>query len=435
MSIGILGLETEQSAMKALEQILKTLGYRKNMLEEQYKRIMAQGPYKEVDKELHRFIGIHNLEVVSYPEWFDEFFSDFSMSVVNSIGKDKEKDIEEAFEAGEVTKDTPLEVKKLIETLKQFEQLTPKVFDTGKLPNGQKILKFCKKVFEAMTPDNKDKASEQKWYKLFESKNTSNDCEGTKIIITPSQVSFLAMSAVFDNPDYTSCQDIGIHKWNDSNIKGIGANLLDKNSLICYVTQGATRNIKSQNNLVQEKHQTMLVRMMLRLVKSETGQYYIVPDRAYPHKTYTPAIVAILKRICDNSDGKIKVGIFSSYTQEQHGTQTQFNFTFDNENVIVEEVNPVEYIFQQQYIWDDEKESDERIKSTNNCNFNSNADKCKWSGSDKFSCAKCIHNGAVKKSATYHDNMDNEKILGPRTRVRKSKINVVAINWNTEKEG
>jgi|LGVE01.1.fsa_nt_gb hypothetical protein len=415
MSIGILGAATEESANKAVKQVLVELGYRRNILQEQYNRINNDDPYKKVHPTLKELEGVYDLAIVNYPSWYEEFVDMLSVSIDETIPEELKEQINTEFESGE---GTILQSKKLIDLETQLKELTPAIFDTGKFANGQKFLKYCKKVFEAMTPENKAITQDQDWYKLFESKNTTNS--ETKVVITSSKISFLAMASVFDNPDYTSCQDLSKHKYTDIYINGIAGNLLDQNSLMCYVTKGNMKKIRSKGNVVTEEHQTMIVRLFLRMLKSD-GKYYIVPDRSYPHKTYTASIVALLKELCEDIED-LEVAMFESYNEEQSGSSDELNI--DTEDSFIAVYDGEEVILPQPFIWDDGLDGFSERKCGDSSCPNTNAN-------GLYNCHTCPRGGAVTM-LEYHDNITNiQSYPEGGTKVKRTKsIRRVSPSWN-----
>jgi hypothetical protein len=351
------------------------------------------------------------------------------MTMVESLPDENKQLITEEFMAnGPVTdsegdpKKVKLETKKLLEIKEQFTQLTPRMFYEGKFSNEQKILKFCKKAYEAMNKANKENVTSQEWYKTFEVKKPTNS-DGIKIVISNSSASFLAMSSVFDNRDHSSCQSLWKYHPEDSYISGLPSNLLDPNSLICYVTTGRMGDIRTFNKPLTSKHQTMIVRLMLRLVEDGSGQKYIVADRAYPFKTYTASVMGILQKICNDSDGEIKLGMHSNYNSENESSNGKLSIPFEKQDVYVIEVNPVEFCSTQKVIWPD---ADEK-KTSGKCS------KCKFKDADAFQCDKCHLNSSVKHFGVYHDNLSREqKDIAPCKIKHRGEINVVRSTWLKE---
>lgn len=426
MSIGILGTINASASMSVVEEVLKDMNFRQNMRFSQYSKIMEQGPYKVIDKSLEQFIGIYDVEIVDYPDWFEGFYSSLVMTMVESLPEEAKKLVTDEFMANGTVEESSakikLETKKLLEIKEQFTQLTPKLFYEGKFSNEQKILKFCKKAYEAMNATNKDNVTSQEWYKTFEVKKPANS-DGIKIVITNSSASFLAMSSVFDNKDNSSCQSLWKYHPEDSYISGLPSNLLDPNSLICYVTTGRMGDIRTFTKPLSAKHQTMIVRLMLRLVEDSDGQKYIVADRAYPHKTYTASVMGALKKICDESDGEVKLGIHSNYNSEESSSKAKLSIPHNSSYLNVTEVNSVEMISPQKVEWPD----GDKKKTRGVCS------RCKFKGVDEFQCDDCHLNSKVKSFGVYHDNLGNEqKATGPCKIKRRGEINVVSSTWLKE---
>ena len=121
MSIEIIGSHSPEKSKENLLYILRNMGYRNLMNPEQYKRVLSQSPVKAIDPDLERFIGIHDIEIVSYPDWFDTFYSSMAMACVESIDEEFATTVETEFLAGDPKKATLLQSKKLIQLKTQFK--------------------------------------------------------------------------------------------------------------------------------------------------------------------------------------------------------------------------------------------------------------------------------------------------------------------------
>jgi len=427
MSIEIIGSGSPEKSKENLIFILKGQGYRNLLNVEQYNRILESSPVKPIDDDLHRFVGVHGIEIVSYPDWFDKFYSSMAMSCVESISEEFATTVEAEFLAGDEKACTLLQSKKLIQLKKQFKALTPKLFYEGKLSNGRKILKFCKGTYEAMNPDNKDNTESQSWYKEFETKKPPNT-DGLKIVITADQVTNMAMSSVFDNKSHGSCQSMWKYDGFSSHNKNLPANLLDPNSLTAYVTEGRMDDIRCYDCVTPEKHQTMLTRVMLRILKDNKGQKYIVPDRAYPHKTYTMSIMKVLKAICDESNGAVKLGIHCNWSQEHTTSKAKVSVPKIDKKISVKEASPSEYAMKATFLWGDEEDEGGKTKS-GQCTYSTSNTRCAFEKKEKFQCHKCHNNKTLMPTKSYHDNMGLGEKPKPGFSYQVSTIYEIKPSW------
>jgi len=429
MSIGILGANDRESAQKIVKQVLVDMSYRKNIMKAQYDQIVAQGVYKKVNSVLENFIGVHDLEIASLPGWYKNFVLSLINDIIDSIPEEQKEQVESEFETMVIDSKISDTSKKLIELYQQLEQMTPQVFESGKMPNGQKILKYCKKIYEFVNPGNKDQSASREWYKTYESKKTAKDFGGLKLVITNSSATFLCMSNVFEKKEYTSCQNVSTHKPNDNYIGGIALNLLDESSLIAYVTNGNKAVPEGSVNAITEEHQVMVTRTLVRLLHDEhSNKYYIVPDRAYPHSTYTPSLVLTLKKICEELDN-VEVAIFDDYTSEQKTSDE--NFIIPTESIIYISYDDAPVGFKQQFIWDDE--DGEGYNSTHcGCSRESCHNKTE---SGKYNCDYCLKSGKYSV-AVYHDNITDAKVSQDGKKYKRhANVKPVKLTWNKAKEG
>lgn len=330
--------------------------------------------FKPINPLLEPFIGVYPLGIYKFPKWWKEFKTEY-VNFVTDYMKDEIIDDYNKEEA------QLKETKKLIETIEMLGDMNPKHLKEGKLPSGEKIIKRLKKTAEMVTNFEGDVLSCE-WNRIYETNKTSTLEEN--LVITNSISSTIGMSSYFENPAHSSCMTI-LKGSNSSNYaRGLWANVLDRNSLIIYVTNNNVRDIYNSDKLKSSyPHQTMVTRYILRLVESkdlylcdrcgavkketknksvcpncqnltstnlikQTERVGVVLDRAYPHNAYTHSILKVLEKICkeNNLDLFYHASYNSTQSTDEDGkdyldlTKTQYRVT---------DVDPIKYVFKKEY--------------------------------------------------------------------------------------
>lgn len=281
--------------------------------------------FKPVNPLLEPLIGVYPLGIYKFPDWWNKF----KIEYVNFITDYMKEEIIDDYNKEEIELK---ETKKLIETIELLGDMTPQLLKEGKLPNGEKIIKRLKKTAELVINYEEDILSAY-WNRIYETNKTSTVEEN--VVITNSIASTIGMSSYFENPDHSSCMTIMKNSNASSYAKGIWSNILDRNSLIIYVTNGSERGFYGEDAFDNKyTHQAMTTRYVLRLIQTgdmdvcnncgaikkntsnnksycsackqvtntthinNTQRIGVVLDRAYPHNAYTYNILKLLNKLC-----------------------------------------------------------------------------------------------------------------------------------------
>lgn len=376
--IDILGLKNSTS-LELIKDIWKTKSLKNELSEVTYKQLISianKNEFKPINESLKPLIGVYPLGTYKFPKWWSEF----KVEYVNFITDYMKDEIVEDYNKD---KNELKETQKLIETVELLGRMTPQNLKEGKLPNGEKIIKRLKKTAEMITEYDNDVLNTQ-WNRIYETNKTSTGDE--YVVITNSISSTIGMSSYFENPEHSSCMTILKGNNARSYAKGLWSNVLDKNSLILYVTNGSERGFYNEDILSKSyPHQAMTTRYILRLIKTEdltfctscggikeyteseksycphckevtnNKQYEqperigVVLDRAYPHNAYTHSILKLLKELCDKNNLTLFYHVLYNDTQTTNEDNNKYDIDLTTKEYRALDVEPIPYTHSKDY--------------------------------------------------------------------------------------
>lgn len=280
---------------------------------------MYDDNYKHVDERLKQFIGVYELPIIFKPYWVDDFIEKFMQFITleNLLINKKFKPINDKTTCNDF--------------YESMSDLTNKIKEAnyieGVLTLGEKrvvkIMKYIRQQlnkYVIISDEDFEKEDFVRYYiKMKETKNK------LYIVLTNSIASLLGMSSYA--PDVSVCVNDRKKLWtscmsghpNGTLTESVIANLTDKNSLICYVTNG----IKAKNIMYPEttkyNHQAMITRTQVRMLEdTKTKQPILLVDRAYPNPMYTEQIYNLLAQL--TKDTNFTLGMYANYNTHQSGT-------------------------------------------------------------------------------------------------------------------
>lgn len=270
---------------------------------------------KILSDRLLPFVGEYKVNPTVRPEWFIEAMYEFNYFIDENLKDEELKEIIiKEVETYTETKKLPENPSWFIRAVDQYQNAKPEDVYNGYFPNGQKIVKFLKKVAE-LTLGKEVDFLKSNCVKIIES-NKPESSTGMKIVITNSAASIMCMSEFFEG-GMTSCQQWSGGK-NSGNSRKLSNNLSDPNMLLLYVTNG--QKSKSMEKYGVIEHEVMKQRMLIRLIKTyktpeKDGTIYskksnkkeelvdigIMVDRSYPKSDYNNEIYELLNELCEKN--------------------------------------------------------------------------------------------------------------------------------------
>lgn len=261
---------------------------------------------KPVHEHLQHFIGEYEITKTNIM-WIEQFKKEFYNNITNFYRKrkcklDKEKEDEHIITLRDSIWELTIENGYFIINNKQ-----------------EKVLKYLKKQIKKIYEITDQEFEQLQFVQTFN--NNQNNKQQLYLVITNSILSTLGMSAYA--PTSTTSERNKIWKsCMAPNKKYVPAsllvNLLDQNSLICYVTDKKQTTFIGEDNNEQLIHDQMYQRQILRLGLDADQIPYVILDRAYPHNSFSIEIAQIIKTIADKHD--IKFSIFASGNETQEST-------------------------------------------------------------------------------------------------------------------
>lgn len=312
------------------------------------KEVEKMGLMKEFNPMLEPFIGVHELQMTELPLWWKEFKSKWAEDIIPNIRPEIEEQLHKEFCD---KKATLKEAQLLLDARQQFTEMSVEDLKKGTFPNGRKILKYLVSVSEQVR--GKMDYEKHEWFQFF---NKCNISQGkTYMVITPSIASHLAQSNAFEKEDQTSCQAFTGYAEEKAIPEGIIGSILNEDSLMVYVTQGAPRKIRG----TELEHQSMIARTHLRIFKtkkskckvcgSEEGsasgekicctdpsnivegkdnKFYIVFDRFYTKDSYFKDVFLKVQEIAEKNG--MKMGYYSDYNKSRDNSVANYKVELSN---------------------------------------------------------------------------------------------------------
>lgn len=231
-----------------------------------YNEKVANGdPFAPIDPMLEEFIGSYFVESIEIPPWFKVFSNDVTIWICDMLELHNPAINEEIgnFEGDETT--LSKQAKKIIDTIKHLNHITPKSFDEGKFNDGKKIIKSLISAIEVGI-GNKELAPEKtSWYKSYEANKLQGG--GKQIVITNSKVAKIGLSSLFSGYSASSCQKltaekIGKRSMNDA----LYNNVADENMVIMYEPGESLALYPIKDVKGADKFSSMKWRTILRLI-------------------------------------------------------------------------------------------------------------------------------------------------------------------------
>jgi len=232
-----------------------------------------------------------------YPTWWSDFIRAVEITTANMT-----REVEEPFIHAAV------ELKKSLTALKEA---TPAQSWAGLDGDGKRFLKRLKKALEKMNVD----ATTFPWWRTAEV-GLSTQADNLELVGSKTAYAVLGMSSYTGNK-WSSCQCFATAGWEYA--RRCWANLVDPCSLVMYVTSG--EQVHFRGHMGAEKHEIMLTRTIVRVLKDEQGRYYIIPDRSYPDDRYLLSLLNVLREHVDalrKQGVNVVVGVFDSYNITQN---------------------------------------------------------------------------------------------------------------------
>jgi len=320
-NVTTLGLRCKENGRQMFEYIWEQF-YENNLTEYIHEYIYDEciydDNYKKVDELLIPFIGVYPLECNALNDEWSPLFIDklarwmyTDISSISSTNRYTTK-IDE--------KSTQHILNKILSVLQLASDFNQGIcyYQGRKI----KIIKFIKSQLKKCIEISDTKLEQFDWYRYYiMKKETKNKLY---LVITNSIASQLGMSSYApkkeNNRVWTSCQTISGHNYGYA--RCVPSNLTDKGSLICYITDGSDVDFYG----IEHKdytHQTIMYRWMLRLLKSETGDAYLMLDRAYPHDGYASLVIDKLLQL--SNENNIPLTLSKGYNSTQNDEKTDYS--------------------------------------------------------------------------------------------------------------
>lgn len=319
--INTLGLEFP-SKITGKEMFKKIWDYKlKNKLSKTIKKEilnnMYDDNYKQVDERLIPFIGVYPLDIICQ-EWVKQF----KEMVRNAITVDyliyqKKYQLSNPM----ITKGEFVQIREdIFRAIEQADYTKGITIDL--YGRKTKLLKYIKQQIKKIVIIDDKEYDSQEFVKYYNKHKESS--KELHLVITNSIASFLGMSSYAPKKGssrlWTSCQSILFS--GSGYDKCLPTNLVDKGSLIAYITDGTTINFLGYHNVGQTEdsnHQIMIARYIIRFLESnsETGKVIVAPDRAYHSSMYSDSVFNILAQLCKKNGYSLGIHVRNNFAQQE----------------------------------------------------------------------------------------------------------------------
>lgn len=353
---------------------------------------MYDDNYKQVDERLIPFIGVYPLHITCQ-EWVKRF----KEMVTNAITVDyliyqKKYQLSNPM----ITKGEFVLIREdIFRAIEQADYMKGITIDL--YGRKTKLLKYIKQQMKKIVVIDDKEYDSQEFVKYYNKHKESS--KELHLVITNSIASFLGMSSYAPKKGnsrlWTSCQSILIS--GSSYDKCLPTNLVDKGSLIAYITDGTTINFLGYHNVGQTEdsnHQIMIARYIIRFLdsNSETGKVIVAPDRAYHSSMYSDSVFNILAQLCKKNGYSLGIHTKNNFAQQEMVIDPIEKYT--DKNTKIEYANSLVPIKASPDITYDSKEQCFRCSHNaligcqlyKNCN-NTNCRDCKFD--NVYNCELC----------------------------------------------
>jgi len=287
------------------------------IIKEEILNNMYDDNYKQVDERLIPFIGVYPLHITCQ-EWVEKF----KEMVRNAITVDyliyqKKYQLSNPM----ITKGEFIQIREdIYRAIEQADYIKGITIDS--YGRETKLLKYIKQQMKKIVIINDKEYDSQEFVKYYNKYKESS--KELHLVITNSIASFLGMSSYApkkgNNRLWTSCQSILFS--GSGYDKCLPTNLVDKGSLIAYITDGTTINFLGYHTVGQTEdsnHQVMIARYIIRFLESnsETGKVIVAPDRAYHSSMYSDSVFNILAQLCKKNGYSLGIHVKNNFAQQE----------------------------------------------------------------------------------------------------------------------